>query len=244
MIVKDKIIGHRGASMYAPENSASSLKLASLMGIEWIETDVQITLDNKLVIFHDEKLERTSNGEGFLALKKFSELKKLDIGSWFSKEFEGERILSLVEFLDLIKKYEFSLQLEIKHMHGKEYEIVEEIVKQIKPYLDYFKGKLFVSSFSEKCLRLFSRKLPKIPLALALSFVPKFPDQIANEAGVDILHFGDEFVDNSSLERLTKSKTEFAVATVNDKKRALFLLRNGVQSILTDDPKILNNKYF
>ena len=239
MIVKDKIIGHRGASMYAPENSASSLKLASLMGIEWIETDVQITLDNKLVIFHDEKLERTSNGEGFLALKKFSELKKLDIGSWFSKEFEGERILSLVEFLDLIKKYEFSLQLEIKHMHGKEYEIVEEIVKQIEPYLDYFKGKLFVSSFSEKCLRLFSRKLPKIPLALALSFVPKFPDQIANEAGVDILHFGDEFVDNSSLERLKKSKTEFAVATVNDKKRALFLLRNGVQSILTDDPKIL-----
>ena len=239
MIVKDKIIGHRGASMYAPENSASSLKLASLMGIEWIETDVQITLDNKLVIFHDEKLERTSNGEGFLALKKFSDLKKLDIGSWFSKEFEGERILSIVEFLDLIKKYEFSLQLEIKHMHGKEYEIVEEIVKQIEPYLDYFKGKLFVSSFSEKCLRLFSRKLPKIPLALALSFVPKFPDQIANEAGVDILHFGDEFVDNSSLERLTKSKTEFAVATVNDKKRALFLLRNGVQSILTDDPKIL-----
>ena len=239
MIVKDKIIGHRGASMYAPENSASSLKLASLMGIEWIETDVQITLDNKLVIFHDEKLERTSNGEGFLALKKFSELKKLDIGSWFSKEFEGERILSLVEFLDLIKKYEFSLQLEIKHMHGKEYEIVEEIVKQIEPYLDYFKGKLFVSSFSEKCLRLFSRKLPKIPLALALSFVPKFPDQIANEAGVDILHFGDEFVDNSSLERLKNSKTEFAVATVNDKKRALFLLNNGVQSILTDDPKIL-----
>ena len=239
MIVKDKIICHRGASMYAPENSASSLKLASSMGINWIETDVQITLDNKLVIFHDEKLERTSTGDGFLALKKFSELKKLDIGSWFSKEFEGEKILSLVEFLDLIKKYEFSLQLEIKHMHGKEYEIVEEIVKQIEPYLDYFKGKLFVSSFSEKCLRLFSRKLPKIPLALALSFVPKFPDQIANEAGVDILHFGDEFVDNSSLERLTKSKTEFAVATVNDKKRALFLLRNGVQSILTDDPKIL-----
>ena len=239
MIVKDKIIGHRGASMYAPENSASSLKLASSMGIEWIETDVQITLDNKLVIFHDEKLERTSTGDGFLALKKFSELKKLDIGSWFSKEFEGERILSLVEFLDLIKKYKFSLQLEIKHMHGKEYEIVEEIVKQIDPYLDYFQGKLFVSSFSEKCLRLFSRKLPKIPLALALSFVPKFPDQIANEAGVDILHFGDEFVDNYSLERLKKSKTEFAVATVNDKKRALFLLNNGVQSILTDDPKIL-----
>ena len=239
MIVKDKIIGHRGASMYAPENSASSLKLASSMGIEWIETDVQITLDNKLVIFHDEKLERTSNGEGFLALKKFSDLKKLDIGSWFSKEFAGERILSLVEFLDLIKKYEFSLQLEIKHMHGKEYEIVEEIVKQIEPYLDYFKGKLFVSSFSEKCLRLFSRKLPNIPLALALSFVPKFPDQIANEAGVDILHFGDEFVDNSSLERLKNSKTEFAVAIVNDKKRALFLLNNGVQSILTDDPKIL-----
>ena len=239
MIVKNKIIAHRGASLYAPENSASSLKLASSMGVEWIEADVQITLDNKLVIFHDEKLGRTSNGEGYLALKKFSELKNLDIGSWFSKEFAGERILSLVEFLDLIKSHKFSLQLEIKHMHGKENEIVDEIVAQLEPYLDYFKNKLFVSSFSERCLKLFARKLPKIPLALALSFVPKYPDQIANEAGVDILHFGDAFIDNSSLKRLKDSKTEFAVATVNDKERAKLLLKNGVQSILTDDPKIL-----
>ena len=120
MIVRNKIIGHRGASMYAPENSASSLEVASSFGLEWVETDVQITLDNKLVIFHDEKLDRTSNGEGFLALQKLAELKKLDIGSWFSEEFTGEKILTFVEFLDLIKKYEFSLQLEIKHMHGKE----------------------------------------------------------------------------------------------------------------------------
>ena len=240
MIVKNKIIGHRGASMVAPENSASSLEVASSMGLKWIETDVQITLDNELVIFHDEKLDRTSNGKGFLALKKLSELKQLDIGSWFSNKYKGEKILTLIEFLDLIKKYKFSLQLEIKHMHGKEIEIVDEIVKQIKPYLNYFKGKLFVSSFSEKCLRLFSKKLPQIPLALALSFVPKNPDMLANEVGVDILHFGDEFVDDLSLERLKVSKTEFAVATVNNKDRAEYLLSNGVQSILTDDPNLLN----
>ena len=226
--------------MVAPENSASSLEVASSMGLEWIETDVQITLDNELVIFHDEKLDRTSNGKGFLALKKLSELKQLDIGSWFSNKYKGEKILTLIEFLDLIKKYKFSLQLEIKHMHGKEIEIVDEIVKQIKPYLNYFKGKLFVSSFSEKCLRLFSKKLPQIPLALALSFVPKNPDMLANEVGVDILHFGDEFVDDLSLERLKVSKTEFAVATVNNKDRAEYLLSNGVQSILTDDPNLLN----
>ena len=240
MIVKNKIIGHRGASMFAPENSASSLEVAFSMGLKWIETDVQITLDNKLVIFHDEKLDRTSNGEGFLALKKLSELKKLDIGNWFSKEFTGEKILTLVEFLDLIKKYEFCLQLEIKNMHGKETKIVDEIVNQIQPYLDYFEGKLFVSGFSEKCLRLFSKKLPQIPLALALSFVPKNPDLLSSEVGVDILHFGDEFVDDASLKRLKNSKTEFAVATVNDKKRAEYLLSNGVQSILTDNPKILS----
>ena len=158
----------------------------------------------------------------------------------FSEEFTGEKILTFVEFLDLIKKYEFSLQLEIKHMHGKETEIVDEIVNQIQPYLDYFKDKLFVSGFSEKCLRLFSKKLPQIPLALALSFVPKNPDLLANEVGVDILHFGDEFVDDLSLEKLKNSKTEFAVATVNDKKRAEYLLSNGVQSVLTDNPEILN----
>ncbi len=122
---------------------------------------------------------------------------------------------------------------------NKETEIVDEVVNQIQPYLDYFKDKLFVSSFSERCLRLFSKKLPQIPLALALSFVPKHPDLLANEVGVDILHFGDEFVDDHSLGKLKNSKTEFAVDTVNDKKRAEFLLNNGVQTILTDNPKIL-----
>ena len=77
-------------------------------------------------------------------------------------------------------------------------------------------------------------------MALALSFVPKNPDLLSSEVGVDILHFGDEFVDDASLKRLKNSKTEFAVATVNDKKRAEYLLSNGVQSILTDNPKILS----
>ena len=70
------------------------------------------------------------------------------------------------------------------------------------------------------------------------SYVDVNEAQLAYEAGVDILHFGDQFVDNASLKRLKDSKTEFAVATVNNKERAKLLLRNGVQSILTDDPKI------
>ena len=72
MIVKDKIIGHRGASMYAPENSASSLKLASLMGIEWIETDVQITLDNKLVISFSLAPSNTGVANGIPSLRLFA----------------------------------------------------------------------------------------------------------------------------------------------------------------------------
>ena len=62
MIVENKIIGHRGASLYAPENTRASLKFAASLSAEWIESDVRLTKDGKLVMFHDASLDRTTDG--------------------------------------------------------------------------------------------------------------------------------------------------------------------------------------
>ncbi|MGC4104760.1 MAG: glycerophosphodiester phosphodiesterase family protein [Thermomicrobiales bacterium] len=93
-------IAHRGASAYAPENTAAAFDLAIAMGADAIETDVQLTRDGELVLFHDDTVGRTSDGLGPLADYTLAELQALDLGAWFDPRFSGERIVTLATFIE------------------------------------------------------------------------------------------------------------------------------------------------
>ncbi len=96
-------IAHRGASRVAPEGTAVAIRQALALRAEMIELDVQLTRDRRLVIFHDERLERTTDGRGRVAAWSFRELGRLDHGSWFGPEFSGERILLVSQALRMIR---------------------------------------------------------------------------------------------------------------------------------------------
>src|SRR4051812_14929099 len=81
------IMGHRGAMGHAPENTMASFRKAVELGVEAIELDVHLTSDGKLVVIHDETLDRTTDGQGPVVAKTLAELKALDAGSWFKPEF-------------------------------------------------------------------------------------------------------------------------------------------------------------
>ena len=89
---------------------------------------------------------------------------------------------------------------------------------------------------------MISKKLQSVPTCLAFSPCPINADEIANEIGADIVHIGNEFIDENALDRIKNLKTECHVATVNDKNRARYLLHNGVASILSDDPVLFANE--
>jgi glycerophosphoryl diester phosphodiesterase len=93
-------IAHRGASGYAPENTTAAFDLAIEIHADAIETDVQLTRDGHLVLFHDTRLDRTSNGIGPVGERTLAELRELDLGSWFDTSFAGMRIQTLGEALD------------------------------------------------------------------------------------------------------------------------------------------------
>lgn len=124
-----KVIGHRGAAGLAPENTFVGFDLALEMGIDGIETDVQKTKDGKLVLFHDDLLDRTTNGVGVLQETLWQELQELDAGSWFDSKYAGERIPLLIEAL---QRYgaQTSFDLEIKQI-GIEYEVLN-LVEQLE----------------------------------------------------------------------------------------------------------------
>src|SRR5262245_52903123 len=94
------ILAHRGASGYAPENTFTAFELARTMGACGIETDIQLTSDDVLVLFHDSKVERTTNGTGAVKDLTWAELAALDAGSWLDPKFAGERIVRFDAFLD------------------------------------------------------------------------------------------------------------------------------------------------
>jgi glycerophosphoryl diester phosphodiesterase len=110
-------IAHRGASGHAPENTMAAFRRAVELGARFIETDLQITRDARIVAMHDSTLDRTTTGKGQVHLLALDEIRALDAGAWFkdgARSFAGERVPTLKEILDFAKETDVIFYLEIK----------------------------------------------------------------------------------------------------------------------------------
>lgn len=151
-----KIIAHRGASFYSPENTIAAFKLAENLGADGIEMDVHITKDGKLVIIHDESTGRTGNADHKIESCDFETLGKIDVGSWFGSEFRNERI-PLLE--DVLKNTSDQLELYIEIKTGTEsIDTFVELVKRFEPRND----KIVVISFNYEVVAELKKVLPRI----------------------------------------------------------------------------------
>lgn len=107
------VIAHRGASACYPENTIPAFEAAVELGAHMIELDVQLSRDGEVVVSHDETLARCTDGRGTVAGRSLAELKWLDAGSWFGKDFEGTKIPTLEEVLSLCRG-RIAVNVEIK----------------------------------------------------------------------------------------------------------------------------------
>lgn len=125
-----RIIAHRGASAYAPENTMAAFKLATDMGVTDIELDVQLSSDGKAVICHDLSLTRYGI-TGYVEAMSWPELSQLDMGSWFSPYlFQGEKLLRLQ---DLFKEYDAELTYHIE-LKGTAPQLPHQVCRVIEAY--------------------------------------------------------------------------------------------------------------
>lgn len=111
-------IAHRGASGHAPENTLAAFKLAVEMGAQFIETDLQLTRDARIVAVHDATVNRTTNGRGRVGGMSLAEIRGLDAGAWFlsdhGRSFKGERVPTLDEILKFSTESDVPFYLELK----------------------------------------------------------------------------------------------------------------------------------
>lgn len=107
------VIAHRGDLSSAPENTLPAFQRAVPQGADGVELDVRLTRDDRLVVFHDRLLDRTSTGHGPVSKSTFTELRSLDVGSWFNIEFKGEQVPTLDEVFEVLPQ-DFLINVELK----------------------------------------------------------------------------------------------------------------------------------
>ena len=108
------IAAHRGAKGYAPENTMAAFRRAAELGADSVELDVHLTADDRIVVIHDDVLDRTTNGTGYVRDHTWEGIRALDAGSWFAPDFAGERVPLLAEVLTWARDAAMPLSIEIK----------------------------------------------------------------------------------------------------------------------------------
>ncbi len=127
-----EVTAHRGASMFSPENTMASFRLAQEQGADWIELDVQESRDGKIFVMHDTNFLRTTGVDKGAWEMDWDEISRLDAGSFFGPEFEGEPIPLLSEVLEFAKETGIRLNIELKpsghekNLAGGVMDVVEE----------------------------------------------------------------------------------------------------------------------
>jgi glycerophosphoryl diester phosphodiesterase len=154
-----RIIAHRGASAYAPENSHAAFALTKRMGVTEIELDTQLTLDGEIALCHDGTLERYGHGPRVVEQMQWVELVSLDMGSWFSPFLHaGERMITLD---DLFTTYgsTFTYHVEIK---GKATGLPAAVYASIQRH--HLREHCFITSFSYDALVAMRQQDATLPL--------------------------------------------------------------------------------
>ncbi len=180
------IFAHRGASARCPENTLAAFGEAVRIGADGIELDVHLSRDGSLIVCHDETVDRTTGGTGFIRDLPDSELRKLDAGSWFSPEFAGERMPFLEQVLALLRDHDIILNIELK-TDFIEYEGIEEKTADLVRRHD-MADRIIISSFNHHSLLRAKRAAPHIPVGVLYQCRPVRPERYARELGFEALH--------------------------------------------------------
>ena len=121
--LKPMVSAHRGACKYAPENTIASFDLAVEQGADAIELDAKLSADGKVMVIHDQTVDRTTNGKGKVNQLTHQELKQLDAGSFFDPRFSGERIPTLDEVFESVGRKIF-INVELTNYASRHDELV------------------------------------------------------------------------------------------------------------------------
>jgi len=225
-----EVTAHRGGAGLAPENTLAALQNAMELKAGYSEIDVQETKDGKIILLHDNTLERTAGVARNIWDMPYDSLQLLDVGGWFAPEFAGEKIITLGEAIDAVKG-KMRLNIELKR-NKHEVVLVEKVLRIIDE--KNFQDQCMLTSFSKTFVTQVRALNPDITLGFIFS---KYREEFdVFELDVDLLSVKYTLVDQAFVDKAHASGKKVAVWTVNDPAMMKNLLELGVDTIITDYP--------
>lgn len=238
------IEAHRGNSMYAPENTLAAFKEAIHAGADRIEIDLKISSDNRLVVIHDQTINRTTNDTGRVNEMIFDELRSLDAGTWKDKKYAGEKIPTLTEVINLAKN-KCMVNIDLKDSAAAV--VMAEIIKELKAEsMVCITGKIpacvdDIRSISPSITMFYEnspdvsdlikaeKPIEAITLAIKEARMKNLPGFLFHHRWIN-----EEVVYMAHLHGLAVNV--WGVNELSDMKR---MINIGVDAIMTDDPALL-----
>lgn len=225
---KIDITAHRGASNIAPENTMAAIKQAVQLGADFAEIDVQQTKDGVLILCHDTDLKRVAGLDKKVWEVTYEEIKKLEVGSWFSEEFRGEKIPTLEEVLSYANG-KIKLNIELKKEKQRE-DLEEKVVQLIQKY--NFQNQCLVSSFGYDILMQVKNLDSKIKTLYNVAFAY---GEFYHLDKIDAYSVEASSITQKAVFEIHEKGKQIFAWTVNSKNSMKRLINMGIDNIITDN---------
>ncbi len=231
LLSNTQITAHRGASKAAPENTMYAFQAALDSDADYIELDVQLTKDEQLVVFHDEKIDRVSNKKGSLNNYTYAELQRISVGEWFGDgQFADARVPLFSDVLELVG-HDILLNIEIKD-HGNTSLTVQKTVELIQQY--DIVSSCYITSFSYKALKQVKQLDPRIKTGLIANAITTMAfNQLKY---IDALSLNHLLVNQAVINSAHQSGKRVFVWTVDRPSEMQNMIALGVDNIITNRP--------
>ncbi|ABM03840.1 Glycerophosphodiester phosphodiesterase [Psychromonas ingrahamii 37] len=236
-----KITAHRGGSSLAPENTLAAFNKAAELGCEWIEIDVQLSIDEVPVVIHDQTVERCTDGSGAVSSMTLDSLKSLDAGLWFGEEFRDERIPTLEETLLLARNTNLNVNIEIKLYRQDDLVLLCEKIKKVIIDLDVEASQILFSSFNIEALKYMQYHQPQIRRGLLVETIPANVLLLLAEIEAYSLHCNYVFLKEQQAKLIKKSGYQLYCYTPNSPQQVSQHWDWGVDMMITDVPQAYIN---
>ena len=232
IITRTQVTAHRGCSKEAPENTLYAFEKALESNTDYIELDVQLTKDEQLVVFHDEKLERATGAKGKLSDYTYDELQSLTVKSKYVSEedFPDARIPLLTDVFELVGE-EKLYNIEIKD-HGNTNLTVEKTVEAIKEH--DLESSCYVTSFSYSALKKVKQLDPNIKTGLIANVATT--TAFMQMKNIDALSMNHLLVNATVVNNAHQNGKRIFVWTVDNKGEMEKMMALGVDNIITNCP--------
>lgn len=219
-------IAHRGASGYEPENTIRSFKKALTYSIDMIELDVRVCKSGELVVIHDDKVNRVTNGIGYVADMTFAELKKLDAGN-------GQAIPTIQETLNFIDR-RIPVNIELKHKGTAK--PVAECIKYYIENRNWLTNMFLVSSFDHYELKVFKSLYPEIRTSAIITGIPIGYTEFATKVDAYSVQIDIQFINQNYIDDAHERGLKVFAYTVNHEEDIKKICNMGVDGIISNYP--------